>query len=146
MSDAARDGGVLDGFHVGYVPAEVGEEVSDFASEWEDVTFATRVWERQVPEGYRVDLRIHVLRGEQLTDLDALRDFLAEYHEREPADWSLTGFNHGEAAGLLDGTQAFWLAVPGVAVNVVIDPELVDSAELLPIAVGVQMGDERQSS
>ncbi|MFI5832953.1 hypothetical protein ACIA5A_04660 [Micromonospora sp. NPDC051300] len=114
----ARDGGELDGFHIGELPGGVGEQVSDFATEWEGVRFATRVWERQVEDGYRVDLRVHVLRGDQLTDLGALRDFLADYHERDPATAELAGFPHPDGPGLIGDTEAFWLTEPGVAVNV----------------------------
>ncbi|PYC70415.1 hypothetical protein C7C45_13625 [Micromonospora arborensis] len=120
---ATRSGGELDGFRIGYLPPDVGELVSDFASEWEDVTFATRVWERQVDDGYRVDLRVHVLRGDRLGTLAELRDFLAEYHERDDVDWALTDFQHGEDPGLIGAAEAFWLAAPGVAVNVLTDPE-----------------------
>ncbi|MDT0531783.1 hypothetical protein RM555_22590 [Micromonospora sp. DSM 115977] len=133
----ARDGGVLDGFHIRQVPGDIGAEVSDFASEWDDVRFATRVWERQTDDGYQVDLRVHVMRGERLTDLAALRDFLTEYHERDPADWPLTEFTHGATTGLHDDSQAFWSAAPGVAVNVLVDPGQVDRGQLLATALAV---------
>ncbi|MFI6241241.1 hypothetical protein ACIBEF_15320 [Micromonospora sp. NPDC050795] len=118
-----RDGGELDGFHIGYLPPEVGGLVSDFASEWDTVRFVTRFWERQIEDGHRVDLRVHVLRGDRLRSLAELRGFLAEYHERDNADWALTDFQHGEAPGLIGAAEAFWLAAPGVAVNVLLDPE-----------------------
>ncbi|MEU8285915.1 hypothetical protein AB0C01_16430 [Micromonospora sp. NPDC048905] len=118
-----RNGGELDGFCIGYLPPDVGDLVSDFASEWEDITFATRVWERQVEDGHRVDLRVHMLRGDRLGTLAELRDVLAEYHERDNADWALTDFQHGEDPGLLGAAEAFWLAAPGVGVNVLVDPE-----------------------
>ncbi|MFV2101134.1 hypothetical protein [Micromonospora sp. LOL_024] len=127
MADETRDGGMLDGFHIGQVPNGVGDEVSDFASEWDDVCFASRVWERQLPEGYRADLRVHVLRGGRLTDLTALRDFLCEYHERDPAEWRLVEFQHGDGLGSTDGVQAFWLVEPGVAVTVLTVPEFGES-------------------
>ncbi|MEU4780711.1 hypothetical protein [Micromonospora sp. NPDC023633] len=132
-----RDGGVLDGFHIRQVPGDIGTEVSDFASEWDDVRFATRVWERQTDDGYRVDLRVHVMRGERLTDLATLRDFLTEYHERDPDDWPLTDFMHGDSAGLRDDSQAFWLAEPGVAVNVVVATGPADGGQLLATALAV---------
>ncbi|MER7460399.1 hypothetical protein [Micromonospora sp. NPDC126480] len=130
------DGGVLDGFRIGQVPAGVGAEVSDFASEWEDVRFATRVWERQVAEGYRVHLRIHVLRGDRLTDLAALRDFLAGYLERDPASWD--DFSHGTSPGGSSDDQVFWLVEPGVGLAVLVDPERVGPDELLATALSVQ--------
>ncbi|TCB97993.1 hypothetical protein E0H26_10390 [Micromonospora zingiberis] len=140
-----RDGATLDGFHIGQVPDTVGEEVSDFATEWEDVQFATRVWERQTADGYRVDLRVHVLRGQRLTDLDALRTFLADYHERDPAGWQLTEFTHDDGPGLVGDGQAFWLAEPGVAVNVLADPAQVDGDGLLAVAYGVVRQQEPES-
>ncbi|SCE91312.1 hypothetical protein GA0074695_2103 [Micromonospora viridifaciens] len=140
MSDAetvGRDGGELDGFHIGQVPHGVGAEVSDFASEWEDITVATRVWERQVEEGYRVDLRVHVLRGDRLSDLAALHDFLAEYHERDPAAWDLVDFAHPDGPGLISESEAFWLVEPGVAVDVLLDPEHPDAQALRATAEAV---------
>ncbi|WP_422755386.1 hypothetical protein [Micromonospora sp. WMMD708] len=131
-----RDGGELNGFHVGRVPEEAGELVSDFASEWEDVSFATRVWERAVDDGYRVDLRVHVLRGDRLTGPAELREFLTEYHERDPEGWSLTGFDHGEGAGFVGEGEAFWLVQPGIAVDVLVDVERF-GGELLPIAESI---------
>ncbi|GIJ21463.1 hypothetical protein Vlu01_20870 [Micromonospora lutea] len=118
------------------MPADVGDEVSDFDTEWEDVRFASRFWERQTPDGTRVDLRVHVLRGDRLTDLDALRDFLAGYHERDPAQWQLAEFPHGDGTGLIGDGQAFWLVEPGVAVSVLTIPEFTES--LLPTALSVR--------
>ncbi|MFI9527590.1 hypothetical protein [Micromonospora rosaria] len=152
---AGRSGGEVDGFRIGYVPDGVGELVSDFASEWEDVRFTTRVWERQVDDGYRVDLRVHVLRGDGLTSLDEVRDVLAGYQERDPAQWPLTEFRQPRAAapgaepaagpgggpadviGLFGEGEAFWLAGPGVAGYVLADPERVDTATLLAIVASI---------
>ncbi|MGC5051971.1 hypothetical protein ACLQ2S_11035 [Micromonospora sp. DT48] len=136
MSDETRAGGTLDGFHIGQVPVGVGDEVSDFDNEWDDVRFTSRFWERQTPDGYQVDLRVHVLRGDRLIDLDALHAFLAEYHEQDPAQWQLTEFQHGDSPGLTDDVQAFWLVEPGVAVNVLTTPDFGDS--LLPTALSIQ--------
>ncbi|MEU8214208.1 hypothetical protein AB0C47_00380 [Micromonospora taraxaci] len=138
MPDPAdRDGGELDGFRISFVPVSVGELVSDFVSEWEDVTVSTRVWERQVEDGHRVDLRVHVLRGDRLGSLAELRDFLAEYHERDPADRAFTEFQHGEDPGLIGAAEAFWLAAPGVAVDVLLDPERLNVDTLRPTALGI---------
>ncbi|SCE66923.1 hypothetical protein GA0070216_101267 [Micromonospora matsumotoense] len=129
-----RDGGELDGFHVGWVPAEAGDLVSDFASEWEDVTFATRVWERPVEAGYQVDLRVHVLRGEQLTTLVRLHEFLAGYHERDSAEWPLAEFARGGDVGLAGGGEAFWLVRPGLAVDVLVDVERFEAEAAIEVA------------
>jgi hypothetical protein len=129
--------GLLDGFTIGYVPAGIGTEVSDFASEWEDVAFSTRVWERQVADGHRVDLRVHVLRGGGLGTLDELREFLAGYHERDPEHWRPTEFRVGDVTGLVAAGEAFRLVEPGVAIDVLADPELVPESELLAVAAQV---------
>ncbi|GLY20539.1 hypothetical protein [Micromonospora sp. NBRC 101691] len=132
-----RNGGELSGFRIGHVPAGVGDLVSDFATEWDDVRFASRVWERETAEGVRVDLRVHVLRGDRLATLADLRDFLAEYHERDPADAAFTEFRHGELPGLVGATEAFWLVTPGVAVDVLLDATVGGQPELLAVATGV---------
>ncbi|WBB80070.1 hypothetical protein O7606_01335 [Micromonospora sp. WMMD882] len=129
-----RSGGELDGFRVGYVPAGVGDLVTDFATEWDDVRFVSRVWERETGEGARVDLRVHVLRGGRLATLADLRAFLADYHERDADDPTLTEFRHGDSAGLIGPAEAFWLVEPGVAVDVVATPDAVDAEELAAVA------------
>ncbi|MEV0329500.1 hypothetical protein AB0H63_24085 [Micromonospora echinospora] len=131
-----RFGGELSGFRIGQVPAGVGDLVTDFATEWDDVRFASRVWERETAEGARVDLRVHVLRGDRLATLTDLRDFLAEYHERD-AGWALTEFRAGELPGLVGATEAFWLVTPGVAVDVLIDAAVGGQPELVAVANAV---------
>ncbi|MFR9777848.1 hypothetical protein ACL02O_17565 [Micromonospora sp. MS34] len=133
----AVGGGELDGFRVGHLPAGVGAEVTDFATEWDDVTFATRVWERHVDEGYRVDLRVHVLRGARIADLAALRDFLGEYHERAPDGGKWDAFPHPDGPGLIGAGEAFWLVEPGLAVDVLVDPEYHDGPILAAVARAV---------
>ncbi|WP_328344499.1 hypothetical protein [Micromonospora sp. NBC_00421] len=132
-----RDGGELDGFQVGRVPEGAGELVSDFASEWEDVSFASRVWERAVEDGFRVDLRVHVLRGERLTTLVQLREFLAGYHERDSAEWPLAEFGRGDGVGLAGGGEAFWLVRPGLAVDVLVDVERFDAETAIEVASSI---------
>ncbi|MCW3816981.1 hypothetical protein ONA91_21265 [Micromonospora sp. DR5-3] len=136
LNESARSG-ELDGFHIGHLPAGVGTEVSDFASEWDDVSFATRVWERRVAEGHRVDLRMHILRGDRLADLTAVHDFLAEYHERDPASGEWAEFAHPDGPGLIGDGEAFWLVEPGIAVDVLVNPERYDRAALSATARAV---------
>ncbi|SCL18757.1 hypothetical protein GA0074692_0468 [Micromonospora pallida] len=140
MSDAGaggRLGGELDGFRIGYVPAGVGDLVTDFATEWDDVRFVSRVWERETAEGAWVDLRVHVLRGDRLATLADLRDFLAGYHERDADDPSLAEFHVGDAAGLIGPSEAFWLVAPGVGIDVIANPEAADSQELATVAQAI---------
>ncbi|AEB46382.1 hypothetical protein [Micromonospora maris] len=131
------DGGMLDGFHIGHLPGGLGDLVSDFASEWEDVQITSRIWERQTADGYRVDLRVHVLRGPRLSDLDGLRAFLVDYHERELDDSQLVDFPHPDGPGRATDAQAFWLTEPGVAVTVLVDPEQFGQDALLTVAHSV---------
>ncbi|GHJ06693.1 hypothetical protein TPA0907_10600 [Micromonospora humidisoli] len=137
MTVQGRDGGDLDGFHVGWVPEGAGDLVSDFASEWDDVTFATRVWERAVDDGHRVDLRVHVLRGDRLTSLVQVREFLAGYHERDSAEWPLAEFGRAEGVGLAGGGEAFWLVRPGLAVDVLVDVERFDGETAIEVASSI---------
>ncbi|GAA3753655.1 hypothetical protein HDA32_004436 [Spinactinospora alkalitolerans] len=133
-----RSGGELDGFAIGHVPSGAGDAVSDFDYEWGRVAFSSRVWERRVDGGYRVDLTVAVLRGERLRDLDALREFLAEYHERDPDAWALEPFRHGEHRGHITDGQAFWLVEPGLAVSVRLDAGRFGRGELTRTALGVR--------
>ncbi|RNL85536.1 hypothetical protein EFW17_08660 [Halostreptopolyspora alba] len=128
----------MDGFVVGYVPHRAGDLVSDFATEWEGVGFKSRVWEHRTSEGgYRVDLKLNVLRGERLTSVEALRDFIADYEEKEP-DWDPRPFLNGPWHGYRTEGLAFWLVDDGVGVSVRLDPRRFDDRELTLTAHGVR--------
>ncbi|NYH50801.1 hypothetical protein HNR06_000390 [Nocardiopsis arvandica] len=132
-------GGELDGFTIGHLPDQIDDRtsVSDFEYEWGDVSFSSRVWERTVEGGgARVVLQVLVMRGAGLTDLAAVRDFLAEYHERAP-DWELTEFDNNGRTALHGETEAFWTPAEGVAVEVRDAFGLVGQEELLATARGV---------
>ncbi|GAB1819904.1 hypothetical protein [Herbidospora sp. RD11066] len=133
---AGRDGGTLNGFAVTHVPAVTGAAVSDFETEWEDVSFATRVWEREIPEGHQADLRVAVLRGDGLTDLPSLREFLTEYDERET--WDLKEFSKDGTPGLATETEAFWLDSPGVALTVRITENPLTADDLMDVVQGIK--------
>lgn len=130
----------LDGFVVGPVPAGVGELVTDFEFEWEEVEHRSRVWERgpDADGGYHVDLTVDVLRGESLTSAKALRDYLTDYYERDPATWRLDPFRQHGQPGWHDDTVAFWLAAPGVGVAVKVDRERFGARDLLRTAYGIR--------
>jgi len=132
----------VDGLHLSHLPAGTGTARFDTTYEWGGVTFTAHVWERAVDDGYHVDLQVIVLRGHALTDLTALRDFLARYHERDPAQWVLTGFRHDDGAGLIGEAEAFWLVEPGIAVEVRIAPERFDLADLQATALGTRLADQ----
>ncbi|MFC3999593.1 hypothetical protein ACFOVU_27010 [Nocardiopsis sediminis] len=130
-----RGGGELSGFTIGFVPAGAGGDRADFATEWGGVDFASRVWEGAAPGGgYRVGLKVNVLRGPGLTDLAALRAFLADYHEIDPGTWDLDPFEHGTSPGCHGGGRAFWLEEPGLAVSLWLDPRRFGEPDLLTTA------------
>ena len=133
----------LDGFTLGHLPAGLGPLVSDFDYECNDVTLRTRVWERGPdPDGnYRVDLQVWVLRGEGLTDPVTLRNFLAEYLERDPDQWAPEHYDRGSYHGFVAPGRVFFLVQPGVAVQVAggsAGEGPVDSNALLATANGIE--------
>ncbi|WP_028649116.1 hypothetical protein [Nocardiopsis sp. CNT312] len=137
-------GGEVDGFAVTYLPAQVDERTSaeDFDYTWGDVAFSTRVWERPLEGGgARVVLQVLVMRGDRLTGLDSLRDFLAEYHERPTESWGLTEFDNRGTRALRGEAEAFWSSGPGVAVEVRDAFGLLGQEELLKTARGVTSTD-----
>jgi hypothetical protein len=117
---APRHAQWLDGFLLRWVPSDAGPLVTDFEYEWEEVAFRSRVWESGPDSdgAYQVDLQVQVLRAPTLSDPAALRSFLAEYLERDPADWETRSFEHPDGPGFRDADELFWLAAPGTAVRV----------------------------
>lgn len=128
----------LDGFVITHVPAGVGPLESEFAYEWEDVTFHSRVWETGPdPEGaYRVDLTVETMRGPSLRDLEALRTYLTEYLEKDPEAWALRRVKVGRYDGYRDDSRIFWLVSPGVAASTLIDRDRFSDTDLLRTARG----------
>jgi len=127
----------LDGFVIEQLPDGLGTP-SDFEYEWEDVSFHSRVWETGPdPEGaFKVDLTIKTLRGEKLTDLEALKTFLIEYEEKDPDSWELTPVKVGGYDGLVAGNEVFYFIAPGVAAEVTIDHDRFTDEDLLDTAAG----------
>ncbi|APC36549.1 hypothetical protein A9R04_18500 [Nocardiopsis dassonvillei] len=137
---ASPRGGELDGFTIGYLPDQIDDQtsVSDFDYEWGGVSFSSRVWETTLEGGgARVVLQVLVMRGDRLTDLSAVRDFLTHYHERSP-DWELTEFDNNGLTALHGETEAFWTPFRGAAVEVRDAFGLVGQQELLTTARGVR--------
>jgi len=127
----------LDGFAIDQLPGGLGSP-SDFEYEWEDVAFHSRVWETGPdPEGAtKVDLTMKTIRGEQVIDLETLREFLTEYHEKDPAEWKLTPLRIGTYGGYAADGQAFFFVSPGVAAEVSIDRARYSQEDLLTTAAG----------
>jgi hypothetical protein len=132
-----RRAGTLDGFVIENLPDGIGTP-SDFEYEWEDVSFHSRVWETGPdPEGaFKVDLTVKTLRGEELTDLEALKTFLIEYEERDPDSWELTPVQVGGYDGLFAGDEVFYFIAPGVAAEVTIDHDRFTDEDVLDTAAG----------
>jgi hypothetical protein len=130
----------LDGFVLSWVPPGIGPLVTDFAYEWDDVGFRSRVWESgpYPDESYRVDLQVTVMRSPSFTDVAALRGFLAEYLERDPDAWATEAFDHPDGPGFVDVGELFWLAEPGVAVRVFGGGEQVGGRDLTRAACAVR--------
>jgi hypothetical protein len=129
--------GTLDGFVIEHLPDGIGTP-SDFEYEWEDVRFRSRVWETGPdPEGaFKVDLTIKTLRGEKLSNLEALKTFLIEYEEKDPDSWELIPVKIGEYDGLWAGGEVFYFVAPGVAAEVTIDPDRFTDQDVLDTAAG----------
>ncbi|MEV4260047.1 hypothetical protein [Kribbella sp. NPDC049584] len=129
--------GTLDGFVIENLPDGIGTP-SDFEYEWEDVSFHSRVWETGPdPDGaHKVDLTVKTIRGEKLTDLEALHNFLVEYEEKEPGSWQLTPVKVGGYDGLFSGDEVFYFIAPGVAAEVTIDHDRFTDEDVLDTAAG----------
>jgi hypothetical protein len=131
----------FDGFVITYLPGAVGPVESQFESEWDGVAFHSRFWETGPdPDlGYRVDLIIKTLRGEVLTDLEAVRVFLTEYYEYDAENWTLSPFRVGRHRGYVAADRAFWFVAPGVAAAVTIDRVRFPQTELIKTARGFHL-------
>ncbi|WP_063828583.1 hypothetical protein [Actinopolymorpha alba] len=139
-SDPCAVAPVLDGFAICVLPRGLGSLVTDFEYEWEGVTHRSRVWETGPDKdgAYRVDLTVKVMRGASLTSLEALRDYLADYHERDPAEWKLKAFDNNGRPGYRTADEAFWWEAPGVAVSVTINGERYAERDLVRTAKGLR--------
>lgn len=128
---------ILDGFVIEKLPGGIGSP-SDFEYEWEDVVFHSRVWETGPdPEGAtKVDLTVKTVRGEKLIDLESLRTFLTEYHEKDPETWELTAVDVGGYGGYAAEDQVFFFISPGIAAEVSIDRGRFTDEDLMTTAAG----------
>jgi hypothetical protein len=128
---------ILDGFVIDHLPGGIGSP-SDFEYEWDDIVFHSRVWETGPdPEGATVvDLTVKTIRGDKLTDLSELRDFLTEYHEKDPDEWQLTPAKIGQYDGYLAEGQVFYFISPGLAAEASIDRSRFSEKDLLKTAEG----------
>jgi len=128
---------ILDGFAIEHLPCGIGSP-SDFEYEWEDVIFHSRVWETGPDDegATKVDLTVKTVRGEGLTDLEALRTFLTEYHEKDPDQWQLTAVQVGAYSGYSADDQLFFFVSPGIAAEVTVDRSRFSETDLTKTARG----------
>ena len=131
----------LDSFRIAHLPAGIGAQVSDFETEWEDVRFHSRVWESEADGGFRVDLTMKTLRGDGLTDLEAVKSFLTEYHEGDDDEWDPQPVQVGPYQGFRTGDQVFWFVEAGVAAAVTLDLGRFGEPELTATADGFRPAD-----
>ncbi|TDD58822.1 hypothetical protein E1263_17590 [Kribbella antibiotica] len=127
----------VDGFVIEHLPGGIGKP-SDFEYEWEDVIFHSRVWETGPdPDGaFKVDLTAKTLRGEKLTDLEALKTFLVEYEEKDAATWELRPVKIGPYDGLAAADEVFYFVSPGLAAEVSLDRDRFTEDDLISTAIG----------
>jgi hypothetical protein len=110
---------VIDHVAFGYLPPGLGTS-SDFAYHFERVDFVARVWESRIPEGWRVDLDLVVMRGARLSTPRALHAWFIRYDERDPEPVYRAVRVRGHQGWLADD-QVFWLIRPGLAVSATVD-------------------------
>jgi len=127
----------LGGATLRYLPRGLGSS-TDFAYQFERVSFTSRVWESgSASAGLRVDLDIVVMHGRRLRSPAALHDWFIHYEQRPPAEAHYLPVRlHGQR-GWACRDQVFWLARPGVAVSVLIDRTRWSRRALFRTARGV---------
>jgi hypothetical protein len=127
----------LDSFMIMHTPHGIGSP-TDFEYEWEDVVFHSRVWETgpDAEGATKVDLTVKTMRGEALSDLEALRTWLTEYHEKDPAEWDVTSVRVGAYGGYMADDRLFYFVSPGVAAEVTIDLSRFSQQDLIKTARG----------
>jgi hypothetical protein len=138
-----RNARTIDGFRLCFLPAGLGSLVTDFDYEWEDVAFVDRTWERQVADGYRVDLSIAVGRGAVLSSASAMYAYMAEYLEQDPATWDVRPIRVHGRPGYFGAGRVFFLARPGVMISVLFDAERFAPGTGLRIAGGIRSATSR---
>jgi hypothetical protein len=130
---------LLDGFALGWLPADLGPQVSDFTYTFGGIDFRSRVWERgpDADGGYHEDLDVAVLRGDRLDSAATLYRFLTNYEQRPPAQWHFVPFQVHGHPGYLGRDEAFWLVRPGIAVKVMLDQQRFSVADVALVAEGI---------
>ena len=110
---------VIDHVAFRYLPAGLGRP-SDFRYDYDRVDFVARVWESRIPQGWRVDLDLVVMRGARLCSPRALHNWFVRYDVRDPEPVYRRVRLHGHQ-GWLAKDEVFWLIRPGLAVSATVD-------------------------
>jgi hypothetical protein len=79
---------------------------------------------------------VKTIRGDRLIDLESLRTFLTDYHEKAPETWELTAQEIGRYAEYVAEGRAFYFISPGVAAEVSVDRSRFSEHDLLTTAEG----------
>lgn len=117
----------------GYLPDGLGR-ASDFNYEYDDVVFASRVWESPDPGGgWRVDADLEVLSSARLASGAALHDWFIAYQARPPAEARYVPVRVHGGPGWLAHDQLFWLVHAGLAVSVIVDGARWSTSEVLRV-------------
>lgn len=124
---------VLGGMAFGYLPSGLGT-TTDFAYHFQRVDFRARVWESPIPEGWTVDLDVDVMRGNRLTDPQALHDWFISYDQRPPAEAQYVPVRVTGLRGWRCQDQVFWLVHPGLAISVQLNRRAWTTHQVLRIA------------
>lgn len=134
----AAPGTSIGGVAFGFLPAGLGQ-ASDFTYEYEDVTFVARVWESQIPDGWRVDADVEVLSGPRLSSGTALHDWFIAYQDRPPAQARYVPVRVHGRPGWLARDELFWLVRPGLAVSVQLDGARWSTGEVVRTAWSAEL-------
>jgi hypothetical protein len=110
---------VIDDVAFRYLPPGLGKP-SNFVYDFERVDFVARVWESRIPQGWRVDLDLVVMRGARLSSPRALHRWFIAYDVRDPAPVYRPVRVRGHP-GWLAKDEVFWLIRPGLAVSATVD-------------------------
>jgi hypothetical protein len=129
----------IGGAELHYLPRGLGAS-TDFDYEFDDVSFAARVWESgSDTAGWRVDLEVIVLRGARLSSPQVLHDWFLDYEARPPAEARYRPTRVHEHRGWACRDEVFWLVRPAVAVAVRIDRDRWSATALDRTARGIRV-------
>ena len=137
---AAAAAETLDGLQLRHLPTGLGAS-TDFEYEFDDVSFVARVWESGSDDaGWRVDLDVDVMRGERLTNAQALHDWFIAYEERPASEVHYRAVRIHGHPGWVTRDEVLCLVRPGFALAMTIDASRWPHAALMRAARSARTG------